>query len=261
MERREPTFSTSTLNDAADSAPRRAQTSSRDEPASARSRQAAAQVVQARPAPAPTGSSLPAIALVVALLAVAASGFLGWQLFQAQAQLKSADSRIQSLEQQLNLTSNESSASLVALQANLKKLDSELRSSIVKIESNRKATAAALEKITAVGRDAVAGKKEAIDAKSGLNTLKQTVEANKSLADASAAKIDTASTSIAQQQQAVQNLKESLAKLELELVDLDNLARRTKANEDAVAAIDDYRRTTNREILQIKQQLGIAPKQ
>ena len=66
---------------------------------------------------------------------------------------------------------------------------------------------------------------------------------------------------IAQQQQAVQSLKESLAKLELELVDLDNLARRTKSNEDAISAIDDYRRTTNREILQIKQQLGIAPKQ
>ena len=51
----------------------------------------------------------------------------------------------------------------MSLQANLKKLDSELRSSIAKIESNRKAIAAALEKITAVGRDAVAGKKEAID--------------------------------------------------------------------------------------------------
>ncbi len=261
MERREPTFSnsSSTLNDAAESAPRRTQPSQMDDTPPARNRPKP-EIAPVRVAPAPS-SSLPALALVVALISAAGAGFLGWQLFQAQAQLKQADGRIQNLEQQLNLTSNESSASVVALQANLKKLDSDLRTSIANIESNRKAIAAALEKISAVGRDAAVGKKEAGDAKAGLSTLKQTVDANKALADASAAKIDTASTGIAQQQQAVQSLKESLAKLELELVDLDNLARRTKSNEDAISAIDDYRRTTNREILQIKQQLGIAPKQ
>lgn len=261
MERREPTFSTSNLNDPTEAAPRRSQVppASKDDTSAPR-RHPTATSAAPTVAQAPS-SSLPAIALVVALLAAAGAGFLGWQLFQAQAQIKLADGRIQTLEQQLNLTSNESSASLVALQANLKKLDSELRTSVANVEANRKAIASALDKIAAVGRDAAAGKKEANDAKSGLNALKQDVETNKSLADASAAKIDTAGTSIAQQQQALQNLKESLAKLELELVDLDSLTRRTKANEDAISAIDDYRRTTNREILQIKQQLGLAPKQ
>jgi len=259
MERREPTFtpSSSHASDSAEAAPRRAAVTDPQ----ARNRQTSAPAASVRAAPAASSSSLPAMALVVALLSAAGAGFLGWQLFQAQAKLQTDEGRILALEQQLNLTSSESSASVVALQANLKKLDADLRNLSANVEANRKGLAASLDKIAAVGRDAAAGKKDAGDAKSSLNALKQEVEANKSLADASSAKIDTAATSIAQQQQSLQNLKESMAKLELELVDLDSLARRTKVNEEAISAIDDYRRSTNREILQIKQQVGLAPKQ
>jgi hypothetical protein len=33
-----------------------------------------------------------------------------------------------------------------------------------------------------------------------------------------------------------------------------------RTNEEAISAIDDFRRSTNREILQIKQQMGTVPK-
>src|SRR5690606_26433157 len=129
-------------------------------------------------------------------MAVAAGGFLGWQLFEAQTQLKQADQRIKGLEQQLSLTSEESSASVVTLQSNLKKMDGELRRLAGLAEENRKGLAANTEKITAVGRDTANAQKAAADAKTGLASLKQEVSANKTVADAAIAKIDGMTTSV-----------------------------------------------------------------
>lgn len=265
MERKEPTLSPSAgVSESVDPVTRRAQaySSAQEEDDTPRAR-----TPRQQPAPAPVAyvaqapsSSLPVVALVFALIAVAGAGFLGWQLFQAQALLKQAEDRILGLEQQLNLTSEESSASVVTLQANLKKTDADLRKLIAATEDNRKAAAANAEKITAVGRDAAAAKKEATDAKAGLSSIKQEVAANKAVADAAAAKIDSAATSISQQSKNVDDLREELSKLQLELADLDSLAARTNKNEEAISAIDDFRRSTNRELLQIKQQLGTAPK-
>lgn len=263
MERREPTLSPSGLSEPSDANARRApaSTSLQDEAAPARSQRPATTpqkpVYQQAPEP---SSSLPAIALVIALLGVGGAGFLGWQLFQAQAVLQQADIRIQGLEQQLNLTSEESSASVITLQANLKKLDGEVKALTATLETARKAITSSQEKITALGRDTVAAKKEATDAKSGIAGLKQEVEANKALADAASAKVDGAVTAQAQYQQQIQNLKDQLSNLQLELVDVDALTRRTKANEEAISAIDDFRRSTNSELLKIKQQMGLAPK-
>lgn len=66
------------------------------------------------------------------------------------------------------------------------------------------------------------------------------------------------STSVSQQAQSVQNLKEELDKMQLEMTALDSLATRMRNNEEAISAIDDFRRSTNRELIQIKQQLNGA---
>lgn len=255
MERREPTLSTSGLSESAD---RRPTPAAQDDLPPARQRPAPN--TSSYQQPAPQSSALPAIALIVALLGVGGAGYFGWQLMQTQAQLQQADTRIQGLEQQLNLTSEESSASVVTLQANLKKLDSDLRKLTETLEASRKAITSNQEKIAAVGRDTAAAKKEATDAKAGIAGLKQEVDANKALMDAATAKVDGAATAQSQNQQQLQNLKDELAKLQLELVDIDALTRRTRANEEAISSIDDYRRSTNREILLLKQQAGLAPK-
>jgi uncharacterized protein HemX len=227
MERKEPTLSTSTSNTAAHESapvPRRSAAPAADE----------APVRQARPAAAPKGqvapaavsSSLPAIALVIALVAAAGAGFLGWQLLQAQATLVSAEARILGLEQQLSLTSEESSASL--------------------------------EKINGLVRDTAQIRKDAVDAKSGLAAIKPELSATKTQIDAVVKKIDNYSDTLGQQGISVQQLREDVSRFKLELADVDALARRTKVNEDAIAAIDDFRRSTNRELLQIRQQLAPA---
>lgn len=261
MERREPTLSTGAVSEPAEPVVRRQQSAQRDQDDDLLSSRPARKAAPAPSyaGPAPTTSSLPLVALVIALVAVAAAGFLGWQLFQAQAMLKQADTRIQGLEQQLSLTSEESSASVVTLQSNLKKMDGELRRVAGLVEVNRKAIAAANEKTTAVGRDAANAQKAATEAKTATASLKQELAANKTVADAAAAKIDGMANSVSQQSKSVQELEEQLNKMSLEMTALDSLAARVRNNDEAIAAIDDFRRSTNRELLQIKQQLGAKP--
>ncbi len=260
MERREPTLSTGAVSEPAEPVARRQQATQRDQDddflSSRPARKAAPAPSYSAPAP---SSSLPVVALVIALVAVAGAGFLGWQLFQAQSMLKQADTRIQGLEQQLSLTSEESSASVVTLQSNLKKMDGELRRVAGLVEANRKAIAAANEKTTAVGRDAANAQKAATEAKTATASLKQELAANKTVADAAAAKIDGMASSVSQQSKSVQELKEQINKMSLEMTALDSLAARVRNNDEAIAAIDDFRRSTNRELLQIKQQLGAKP--
>ncbi len=261
MERREPTLSTGGTPEPTDSYSRRPQLQTHDrddDVAPARStRKPTPHSTPAYVSAAPS-SSLPAVALIIALVAVGGAGFLGWQLFQAQEMLKQADVRIQGLEQQLNLSSEESSASVVTLQSNVKKVDAEVRRITALIETNRKAIAANTEKTTAVARDAANAQKAGTDAKAGVASLKTEVAANKTVADAAAAKIDGMSTSVSQQVQGLQNLKEELDKMRLEMTALDSLAARTSNNEEAIKSIDDFRRSTNRELLQLKQQMGGA---
>lgn len=200
-------------------------------------------------------SAVPAIALVTALLAVAGAGVLGWQLFTTQAMLVKAEQRIAGLEQQLNLTSEESSASVVTVQSNLKKLDAEFRKVAAIVEENRQGLASANTKVAAATTAAANAKKSGDDAAAALKSLRQEVTATKTAATAATAKIDQSLAGVEEQMQGVKNMQETIHRMSLELTALDSLTARTKSNEEAISAIDDFRRSTNREILQIKQQL------
>lgn len=200
-------------------------------------------------------SALPAIALVTALLAVVGAGVLAWQLVNTQALLTKAEQRIGGLEQQLNLTSEESSASVVTVQSNLKKLDAEFRKVAAIVEENRKGLAAANTKVATATTTAANAKKSGDDAAAALKSLRQEVTATKTAATAATAKIDESLATVEQQMQSVKNMQETIHRMSLELTALDSLTARTKSNEEAISAIDDFRRSTNREILQIKQQL------
>jgi uncharacterized protein HemX len=258
MERREPTLSPGALSEPSQPAARRQQSHlDQDDDAPRSSRKTPPQAptyTQAAPS-----SSLPAIALLIALVAVGGAGFLGWQLFEAQTILKQADMRIQGLEQQLSMTSEESSASVVTLQSNVKKLDSEVRRIAGLVETNRKAIATNTEKTTAVGRDLANAQKTAADAKTAAAALKQELTASKTVVDGAAAKIDGMAASVSQQSKGVTELKERLDKMSLEMTALDSLAARLRNHDEAISAIDEYRRSTNRELLQIKQQLNAKP--
>jgi chromosome segregation ATPase len=250
MERREPTFNAGNDNSSsADELARRPVSRNLDEPS--RNRPAPAQRE-----PQAKSSSLTGFALFIALLAAGAAGFLGWQFFQAQQVLQQANDRISVLEEQLNVSSQESNQSVLTLGTKLTKLaDGQTKHSTL-IETNRKTATSNLEKITAQAKEIAAVKQSAAEARSAVNSLKQELASNKSLVDASLAKIEPV---VSQIEQKIETLNEDINKLELDMGNFDAIERRLRTAEDNLKAIDDFRRTTNREILQLKQQAA-APK-
>lgn len=253
MERREPTLSSSSAN-----------VPERDEPTPRRAPPPEARATRTPSASAPATSSssngLAVFALLVGLAGVGVGGFFGWKLTEAQAQIVQADARIADLEGRLSMSSDEASQSLTQVDAKLKWADSEIRKLWgVSNDVNRKAIAANADKITGLTRDVAAAKKTAADAKAAADTLQPQLAASKAAVDSSVAKIDSALAGIAEQRKLLQDLTEQIDRAESQLATLRAVEAKVRTNEEAIAAIDAYRRTLNRDILQIKQQLGIVP--
>jgi len=255
MERREPTFSSSpsAVSETDEPAVRRAPPPERAERERPR-REPEVQVVKSG------GSGLAVFALLVALGAGGVAGYFGWQLMQSQKHLVDAQARITDLENRLNITSDESSQSLTQVDAKLKWADSEIRKLWgVSNDINRKAIAANTENINGLTKDLAAVKKTANDAKTASADLQKQVSASKSAVDSSVAKLDSAVNGLAEQRKRLQDLTEQLDRTEAQLASLRALEQKVRTNEEAIAAIDAYRRTLNRDLLQIKQQLGLVP--
>jgi chromosome segregation ATPase len=249
MERREPTFSSGASSSESGDTSAHRSVARGQEPAHHSASKSSYQASLNQPSSNRTAT----LALVIGLVAALGAGYLGSQFFKASTQLDQAVVRIEGLEKQLSLTSEESSASVVTLQANIKKMDSDLRKLIDTVEANRKALA---EKISAVDKEMKAADKTITDLKTNLASTKTQTEGNKTAVDGLVTKLDE---TVAASAKATQDLKEELDKTQLEMTSLDGVAARVRSIEDAIKSIDDYRRSTNREILQIKQQLGTAP--
>lgn len=254
MERREPTLSSSATNTAPE----------RDEPPA---RRAAPERPVDRPAARATttmreekssASPLAIIALLLALAGLGLGGYFAMKLSDTQAELKTADGRIADLESRLSMSSDESSQSLTQVDAKLKWVDSEIRKLWgISNDVNRKAINANSEKITALDKGMATAKKDAADAKAAAATLQPQLAENKTAVAAAVTKIDSATNGFAEQRKRIQDLMEQLDRTEAQLANLRVLEQKVKTNEEAIAAIDAYRRTINRDVLQIKQQLGI----
>lgn len=189
-----------------------------------------------------SGSILSA-SLVVALLAVVASGYLYWQNTLYQQRLNGAESRLAALEKQLELTGDESTQSVAALQAKLKWAESEIRKLWgVSYDTNRKNIASLT--------DGLKSHKGLLDKTNsqlkGLGSELQKVQASlanleKSLGDNAALRRQLQSNA-----DQVNKLKDQLSGLKREL------AARVRENEEAVEAIDAYRLSHNREFQKLK---------
>lgn len=250
MERKEPTLSG------------HASVPERDEPIARRaavdtSRPPRPAPAPAAPAPSSGTSPLTVIALLLALAGVGIGGFFGWKLTEAQTMLQRAEARITDLEGRLSVTSDESSQSLTQVDAKLKWVDSEIRKLWgISNDVNRKAIAANKENIASLAKELAAAKKDASDAKTTAANLNSQLTANKAAVDDAVAKIDSALLSIAEQGKRLQDFTEQVDRVDGRLNSLPALEQKVKTNEEAIAAIDAYRRTINRDILELKQRLG-----
>jgi len=245
MERREPTLSGGAGNEREESTFRRTSPTYDDaRPTRTSSTYAAA----------PSSGPLPAIALTVALIGVAGAGFLGWQLMEAQAVIVKDSARIQQLENQLNVTSTESTQSVTALGINLQKVDSDVKKLW---EVSKKTNADHADKINALSKSLDSAKADINGLKGDTGSLKQDSLAHKASIDEMSPRIDTLEKNVLDQRKKMQDTSASVNVLLTQVKSAEGLAARITKTEEAIDAIDDNRRSINRDLLQIKQQLGI----
>jgi chromosome segregation ATPase len=246
MERKEPTLSGGANNNERDDAPiGRTATAYND---SRTSRAPSEAYVRTSSGP------LPAIALVVALVGVAGAGFLGFQLMEAQTTIIKDSARIAQLEAQLNVTSTESTQSVAALGINLQKIDSEVKKLW---DASKKSNADHSDKENSLSKNIDAAKAEISNLKGDTSSLKQDSLAHKASLEEIPPRIDNLDKNIAEQRKKIADVAASVNVMLSQVKSAEGLAARINKTEEAIDAIDDNRRTINKDLLQIKQQLGI----
>lgn len=212
-----------------------------------------------RPAPAKT-SSMAVFAFLLALLGIGTATFSVWQLQAAQQSLASAGSRITELEGRLNLTSTESDQSVTKIHEKLDWADTEIRKLWgVSYDTNRKAIQANkshLDGLDKIAKTAAADAKKAGETASSQQTTLATLRSQSSeqqlILTRANEKIDALESQL---NEATNKTKQ----LEAQLGELQTLSGRVASNEEAIRAIDAFRRSANGDIQQLKQQVGAAP--
>jgi methyl-accepting chemotaxis protein len=258
MERKEPTLSAGANNSNGanssnggsndrDEAPIRRSAPVYDEPRTSRS--AAAEYR------APSSASpVPAIALVIALVGVLGAAFLGFQLMELQAKSVKDAARIAQLESQLDVTSTNSTQSVGALQINLQKVDGDVK----KLQDVvRKLTADHNQTLASHTKSLENAKAEIGNLKGGINLLQQDSLAHKASFEEVAASFGNVEKNIAAQSKKISDVSASVNVLVNQVKSAEALASRITKTEEAIDSIDDNRRNINKDILLIKQQLGI----
>lgn len=193
--------------------------------------------------PVVVGSRLALLALFLAMGAVAVAGYAYWQMMSAQVQLQSAELRIAELEGRLELSDDESAQSVTALQAKLKWADSEIRKLWgVSYDRNRKAIEANKKAIASANGTTKKVQQSIKGQAADLKLINDLIEAQQNA-------LSQGEKSQRQLQSQIQSLTDRLQKL----ADLEaSLKSRIATNEEAIEAIDAFRRSVNRDLLQLK---------
>lgn len=194
------------------------------------------------------GSSFLALAaLILALAGIGAAAFLYNQWQATRGELVEADQRIAELEKRFEMSDEESSASVEVLNAKAKENASEIRKLWgVSYDTNRKSIAANKSAAASAAKDAAAVKKEVAALSGKVNGLSDSVK-----------KIGAVEMQLAQlRESSTENRRETadkLAKLERQLASVrSDLTARVGANEEAVQSIDTYRRSVNKDLVQLR---------
>ncbi|MGL6162664.1 hypothetical protein [Microbulbifer sp.] len=185
-------------------------------------------------------SMLAVVALILALAGLGAAAFLynQWQL--SRVALVDAESRIAELEKRFEMSDEESSASVEVLNAKAKENASEIRKLWgVSYDTNRK-------NIAANKNAAAANKKQLAGLVSQVKGMESSVK--------KVAAVESSLTELRKSNtESQRELKDSLTRLERQLASVrSDLTARVGANEEAVESIDAYRRSVNRDLVQLR---------
>ena len=199
------------------------------------------------------------LALLVAIAGVGGSGYLMWQLTESQKELADAEHRIAGLETRLNLNSDQSSQTVDEIQDKLQWADSEIRKLWgVSQDTNRKRIVANEDALASVKRQLSAVEKSAASASASANGVKRELQAQLDKLTAQLTQANEAVAKLKSSADQIASLSIDVQRVSQQLPGLRDLATRVKTNEEAVAAIDAYRRNTNNDILQLKRQISNA---
>lgn len=193
------------------------------------------------PAPRSGGSSFLAIvALMLGLAGLGAAGFLYSQWQVTRAQLADADVRITQLEKRFEMSGEESAASVEVLNAKVKENSSEIRKLWgVSYDTNRKDIAANKSAAAAAKKDIAALSKKVSGVESSLKKV--------AAMESELAKLKDSTVN------ASRETRDKVATLERQLSSVRaDLTARVGANEEAVQSIDTYRRSVNKDLVQLR---------
>ncbi len=214
--------------------------------------------VQAKPSP------LVPLALILALTGLGLAGFSYWQLLMAQQQVSSAEARILGLEKRLTMSDDESSQSVTVLQARLRSAGDELKVAQSEIRKlwdtrnvNKKAISDNKKQLTNVVKSSKAGAQKASEAISLAQSHASDLTRISSDVALQTEQLSMVADMSDNQQKRLRELSDRIAKADRQLTQLkSDLNKRVKTNEEAIEAIDNYRRSVNRDILEIKRNLN-----
>lgn len=213
------------------------------------------------PPPEKTGPGFVAVfALLLAIAGIGGSGYLAWQLTESQKSLAEARQRIAGLETRLNIDSDESSQTLEQIQEKLQWADAEIRKLWgVSHDTNRKKITANEDSINNLNRKLGQVEKDAASARAAATNVRRELQAS---IDGLKGQLDKASAAMRTLEASASDLatlRDNLDRVTQQMPGLRDLASRVKTNEEAIAAIDSYRRSINKDLLQLKEQISNTP--
>lgn len=232
-----------------------------------------------RPAPAPAQSSSGFVwfTFLMTLIAVSGAGYALWQLHHAQAVMDEQRLRIVKLERKLTASDDTATQTLASVGAKVRELDKKSTTMTSEIDKlwaarnvNRKAIADSGKKVEGLQKEIkklpakvsnVEKKVASVDKK--VAGVSRSVETLKPLKET----LDTTNQNIAEQELLVQSLRERVANQNEIIKQLSSEAKkgaaaakqvksidtRLKNTEEAMTSIEAFRRTVNRDLLQLKQ--------
>ena len=235
-ERREPVISN--LKPGEEDSSRRRQSA---QPPQITAKQPRTQQQYATPAPVQKSSSMGVIAFLFALVGIGLAGFSYWQLMEAKKVIAAADVRIQDLESKFELSDDESTASVTAIQAKVKWADSEIRKLWgVAFDTNRKNIASNESALKTLKKSISGIERSGKATEDKLGGLDADIKLVNDLVDAQQSSL----SSIEKQSKNAANAADSAKKAN------DDIKARVSANEEAVESFDAFRRTVNQRLLQ-----------
>ncbi|MDX9874222.1 MAG: hypothetical protein RBS88_04870 [Spongiibacteraceae bacterium] len=206
------------------------------------------------------GRSSGPLVWILALIALAGVGWAGYlQLQQAESQslLAAYQLRIEDLESRLSVTDESVNESSVAMQVKLKELDSEIRKLWDNVWKKTEQTLgdhstrlAALDKSVKSAQGSAAELEKKLNAQaSAVAEMRKQLERS----SRSEATVELNKRKLEEQQVALEALSEKLNRISEEQT---RLSQRVGSNEEWVQSINNFRRQTNRELVNLKAQLG-----